>query len=275
MARVQLPESRVRARRRKRRALLALWSAVAVFLLVALAAGVTWVPYVRIQKVDISGTQSVSKDAVLKTVQEKIAGGYGFIFARSNIFLYPKHEIENTLLSQYPVFKSVTAHAQNLQTLSVDVTERQPAALWCGNGSTTDCSIMDGGGVVYAPAVTLSGDAFVTYMGSTTGQAQYPRQYLTQHMFEALTAFVNELGKQVQDDNIREVAVDTNGDTRVYFQNDFLLIFSLNDDTAKTLARFSLALTSASFTAHKLSDFEYLDLRFGDKLYYKLKGASN
>ena len=33
----------------------------------------------------------------------------------------------------------------------------------------------------------------------------------------------------------------------------------------------TLALEAEPFKGHALSDFEYLDLRFGDRLYYKLK----
>ena len=48
-------------------------------------------------------------------------------------------------------------------------------------------------------------------------------------------------------------------------------MFALGDDGGDVFDRFSLALQSDLFKKHALSDFDYLDLRFGDKLYYKLK----
>jgi len=62
-----------------------------------------------------------------------------------------------------------------------------------------------------------------------------------------------------------------NKDVSVRFANSFTLRFALSDAGGDIFERFSLALTSEPMKAHKLSDFQYLDLRFGDKLYYKLK----
>jgi len=47
--------------------------------------------------------------------------------------------------------------------------------------------------------------------------------------------------------------------------------FAVADAAGDTFERFSLALGAGPFLEHPLSDFAYLDLRFGDKLYYKLK----
>ena len=70
---------------------------------------------------------------------------------------------------------------------------------------------------------------------------------------------------------MQSISVDAVGDVRVMFTNGFTLIFALSDDSGDLFERFSLALSSGPFVAHTLSDFAYLDLRFGDKLYYKLK----
>jgi len=45
----------------------------------------------------------------------------------------------------------------------------------------------------------------------------------------------------------------------------------VSDSGADVLERIALALQSEPFAKRSLTDFAYLDLRFGDKLYYKLK----
>ena len=67
--------------------------------------------------------------------------------------------------------------------------------------------------------------------------------------------------------------VDSNGDVHIMFASGFTLLFPISADGGDVYQRFTLALQSDPFTSHKLSDFEYLDLRFGDKLYYKLKAG--
>ena len=55
------------------------------------------------------------------------------------------------------------------------------------------------------------------------------------------------------------------------FASGFVLKFALSDAGGDVFERFSLALAAEPFLGRSLSDFLYLDLRFGDKLYYKLK----
>jgi hypothetical protein len=65
--------------------------------------------------------------------------------------------------------------------------------------------------------------------------------------------------------------IDEAGDAHLTLSNLFTLIFPAGANMGEVLQRFSLALTTEPFTTHALSDYEYLDVRFGAKLYYKLK----
>jgi len=49
------------------------------------------------------------------------------------------------------------------------------------------------------------------------------------------------------------------------------VIFALSDSGGDVYERFVLALTAEPFEGRSTGDFEYLDLRFGDRLYYKLR----
>ncbi|MBI2005077.1 FtsQ-type POTRA domain-containing protein [Patescibacteria group bacterium] len=276
MARVSFPMSQVRARRRGRRARIAL---VLGALLLVLCGGAIWflhAPFVRVTAIDISGAESVTTAQVREAIRDAISGAYLYAIPKDSIFFYPKRAIEQNLLKLFPALKSAIVHAENFDTLAVVVAERAPQALWCGAGaSSTGCALMDEGGVVYAPAADFSGDAYVRYFGTATpllAGGSLPAQYLTEKNYRALFALVAAIGKTQPEDPVRQVVVDEGGDARVYFQQDFLLIFSIDDNSADVYERFTLALTAEPFTTHALPDFEYLDLRFGDKLYYKLKG---
>jgi len=233
-------------------------------------------PLVRVATIDISGVESVTMAELREAVRNKLSGTYLFVIPKDSIFFYPKRTIEQSLIERFPELKSVAVRAENFDTLAVAVAERSPQALWCGAGaSSTGCVLMDEGGVVYAPAADFSGDAYVQYFGTVTpllAGAPLATQYLTEKNYRELSALVVAIGETQKDDPIGQVVVDENNDVRIYFWKDFLLIFSLNDNSADVYERFTLALTAEPFTTHALPDFEYLDLRFGDKLYYKLKG---
>lgn len=265
MARVPLPESRVRARRRRRRK-----NAILLFLCVfalALAgvAALSHAQFLRISTVEVRGAQNIPAAALESIVREHLEGSVGYILARDNIFLYPKGQITAALRAAYPELKSADVHAQNFSTVAVEVAERTPKALWCPDAPEEPCLRMDDEGVVYAPGE----GAYIHYSGKAEGPL--PRQYLSAAEFRSLSALVDAIAQTHPEDELRAVAVDKEGDVRVRFKSGFVLMFALEDDGGDVFERFVLAQEAEPFAARALADFEYLDLRFGDKLYYKLK----
>ncbi len=268
MARVELPESRLRARKRHRRLRLFVVFVASVLVVLSGLVGLTYWSSLQIKDVAVSGAQTLSSGTVETFVRDRLAGEYWYVFSKSNIFLYPKQQITADLMSSYPVLASADVHANDFQSIAVNVVEREPRALWCTQDEK--CLFMDENGVVYGEAPTFSEPVYLSYYGSTTGSA-LPKQFLIPEQFQSLSALVDALAQKISESAVASVEVDENKDVRVRFANSFTLRFALSDAGGDIFERFSLALTSEPMTAHKLSDFEYLDLRFGDKLYYKLK----
>lgn len=261
MARILPHESRLKARRRRRRARLLFYIGLLAVLLLAGSVAFSRASFLRITAVEINGTKTVPQNEVEQEVREKLLGSYLYLFPKNNILLYPQKGIEKSLQSSYGEFKSVEVRAKDFHTLAVSVIERDPKAIWCPsvNSALSECFLMDEEGVPYAGAPRSGGLTYVEYRGGLGGR------------FAALSALVEALSQKEQDNPVRQVVVEENGDARAYFQKNFLLIFSLKDGGGDIFERFSLALQSEPFKNRELSDFEYLDLRFGDKLYYKLK----
>jgi cell division septal protein FtsQ len=265
MARVVLPESRLRARRKRRRARLAIVAGGFFALLLIILVGVSHLPFLQVREVLVAGATTVATSSVEEYVHEQIAGMYVFVFPKRNIFLYPQSAIAAGLLQKFPELRAVDVRAENFHTIAAEVVEREPKSRWC----TDDvCYLMDQSGVIYASA--LGADAYVAYRGKTVGDL-LPKQYLEPEMFEALSALVDALSQKPEAGRIVEVLVDNNNDAVATFESGFRLKFALGDAAGDVFERFTLALTAEPFVANTPADFEYLDLRFGDKLYYKLK----
>lgn len=268
--RVVLPESRLRARRRKRR-LLAVGGAV--LSLVLLCGGVVWLSYasfMRVERVVVSGNKTLASSTVVAIVEKELVGTYGYVFPRNNIFIYPKAEIRAAITERFPVLKQADIHAIDFKSIEVVLVEREPRALWCGGvGAPEPCVFMDDTGVVYAPAPEFSAPVYVSYYGAANG-TRLPKQFLTPATFEALSAFVDAVSQR-EGLGVLGVSVGENGDTELVLEGDFTLKFSTEDDSGDVFERYVLARTAEPFVGKELSEFLYVDLRFGDKLYYKLK----
>ncbi len=162
MARVALPQSKLRARRRRRRILLIAGLVFALLLLIGGAVALSWAPFVRIQTIEISGVSSVSAENVESAVRQELGGAYLYVFAKDNILFYPKLQIQSALRKEFPVFGSVGLAIKDFKILTVNVVEQVPVALWCGasSASSSPCFLLDESGVVYAPAADFSGQVY-------------------------------------------------------------------------------------------------------------------
>lgn len=269
MARIQLGDSRLRARRKRQRFLIIGLSFFLLLLLCGGVVGLSWLPFMRIHNVDVSGAQAISPQAIQQVVRESIAGGYGHLFAKSNIFLYPKETIATNIQKAFPTIKSLTVRSEDFQTLAVAVVERQPVALWCGDNAeaSSTCSFLDDDGFAYAPAAEYSGDVYQKYYGALVGG-----HLLTSEQFHSLVALVASIQKVPDIGAVDSVVVDSGADVHLTFISGFTLLFGAADAGASVLQRFTLVRGAAPFANTPLGHFEYLDLRFGDKVYYKVKG---
>ena len=298
-----VPESRLRERRRKARsARLAILCGLVFLFFVGLIL-LSRAPFLRVTTVKVAGASSPIVPQVEAAARAQMLGAYGYLFARNNILLYPHARIVASLLTQFPQLKSVSVRTENVHTIEVSVVERQSVALWCGAGGQSDqvsqifsasssalarvsnlsapaltstllakqeCFFIDSNGRVYAPATNDTQGDYQKYFGVVAGQG-LPKQYLTPEQFISLAAFVAALGGASGGERVAGVEVDDQMNGVVHFVSGFELRFLLGDGPGDVLQRFALAQTSSAFAGHKLADFAYLDLRFGDKIYYKLK----
>ena len=272
MARVVLPESGLRARRRRRRMFVAVGAWAACVAVIAGIIALSHAPFLRITTIEISGGKTVAAEALESTVRELLSGSYFYLVPRNNIFLYPKEDLGAALVKAYPTLREVSVHAQNFTTVALEAQDREPRALWCGENfeRTEQCVLLDEEGTAYALAPDFSENPYVHYYGPLAG-GDLPGAFLTPERFRALSALVDALAQAQHALTVEGVAVDEVGDARLRFANGFALLFALADDGGDVFERFSLALTAEPFKERTLDDFEYLDLRFGDKLYYKAK----
>jgi cell division septal protein FtsQ len=275
--RVELPASKLKARKRQRLIRISAVIVGAVLLFFGILVGLSYIPGLRVTNVAVTGTQTLATSTVVSYVQSHIAGHYAGVFPKDNIFLYPKQQIRDGLLVKYPVLSSADVRAHDFGTIAVSLVERAPRALWCPSNTAgaqgQGCYFMDENGVVYSPAPTFSAPVYVRYYGALP-EGPLPKNYLDPERFIALSALVDAIAHKLEPEQIIAVSVDGAGDARMQFESGFELRFALRDQGGDIFERLSLALGAEPIAGHALSEFLYIDLRFGDKLYYKLKQAA-
>jgi cell division septal protein FtsQ len=240
----------------------------AIFLFVILIALVSYVSHrssIRISQVELSGGVLVSQDKLTEEVLNFTSGSYFWLFPKNNIFLYKKTNLEQDLKEKFPRIDTLKIERKNFHTLLVTITERKPIAQWCGELGSDRCYFIDDLGTVFAESPSFSGDAYFKYYGVMS----------TSTKFSEVSDFienVRSLGLKPQyllfkDDNSYSLSISGGG--QIYF--DDREPFTKTFENLNLLLKNLLQNPDVAKSGVGNLPVEYLDLRFGNKLYYKLK----
>lgn len=230
----------------------------------------------RISNVDFTGGLLISPDEIKTETQNFLGGNYFWFFPKNNRFLYAHDDLENFLKGRFKRIDTISIYTVDNQTIRITIKERGLYALWCegqpGDGSPEKCYFMDNNGVVFSESPTFSGDAYFKYYGYMGNEVNpIGMTYLGSiDFFHDLSAFV----ERVKNTSVRPVycvAKDSkqfdlilSDGGKVYV--DGSVPFSKSNDNLEALLK---NLSSATTTRDL--NIDYIDLRFGNKLFYKLK----
>jgi len=231
---------------------------------------------VLLSGVVVSGTEVLDAAQLEREALEHIEGKYLFTIPRSSVFLYPKYSIAAGVLESFKRVKEVEVYRGNWRTLHVDVVERKPHTQWCGEnrleGVVPECYFLDEDGYIYALAPASSGDAYFHFYGPIESGEPVGQYFLERGEYRALTLFLTtlrEAGIAVED-----LAVRDEMDYELYLKDGTQVILGRGQDLGRVYENLKSVLLSDAFEEVDLSTVEYIDLRFGNKVYYKLKNET-
>ena len=235
-------------------------------LAIILLAVATHVPHIDIEEVSVLGAETVSEREILATAEQKISGRYGFLFSKSNIALFPAGSIEKTILKSMARVKEVNVSRTGLSSVAVSVSERKPYAVWCGRSLDLKegCLFLDKDGVLFTEAPTFTGNVYFQYYGPTELEP-IGTQFLSKREFAKLDSFRHDLTK-ISVDAVAMTIIDDN-DAEILTSKGNAIYFKIEDDNLVLLENLDSVLRSDAFDAS--GSVDYIDLRFGNKVYFK------
>lgn len=258
-----------------------LWIRLGVFCMLLLLLGglsvwLSGLKSINIDTVAISGATVLPVEVLQKSTQEILNGKYFWLFPKTNIFLYPKKEIEKKLLAEFPRIRSVGVATFDNHILSISIVEREPFALWCDtlplSGSVSKCYFLDSDGFVFDHAPQFSGNAYFKYYGFLPFEAPIGSYYLSSTTrFHELSGFVQNTEK-LDITPLYMTAQDTDS-FELYVFGGGKILLDTRESLSKVFERFSALLKTPNLVPRKGGELlvDYIDLRFGNKMFFKAR----
>lgn len=220
--------------------------------------------FLKVKNFNISGTQSLSTDKLKEFINTNISGNKFLFVPKSNIFFVNKENLSSVIMSQFPRIEGVVINKNIInRNVSVSIKERTTDFLWCS--PKEECFFMDKNGLVFEP--TLKNQDKIIFMG---GISENPllKSFASKEEMDKYIQIIDVLKKSdihisiINFEYLEKVVFKTNvGD----------VILSLNDENLSDSVQNVLLLIQDSKSKNKNVTFQYIDARFGNKMFYKLK----
>lgn len=240
---------------------------VGLFSLVGLLVAGLWygtrIDFLTISEVTVIGGETIPHDVVEKIVREKLQGTYIGIIPRQFVWFYPQEEIVEAIYS-VPRMKDPSV-VRNGKKVSVQFSEYEPYALWCKERESVDCLFIDATGYAFGVAPKLTGGAFVRYR--TLGrEMKVGTNMADRTALDTMEKFVDLVETNLKF-AITQIETDTAGDVFYIVAGGGEFKATLRDDATKVYDNLRTILASKEFSDISAGNFQYIDLRFGNKVF--------
>jgi hypothetical protein len=246
-----------------KRGLIGALSVVFVASTLGLVAYVTRLPQVTLTTVTVSDGETVQGGDIRDRVMQVLSGTYFTIVPYTFAYTYPRAEVLEAL-TNHPRIKSAQVLWTDARTLTVTFTEYLPYALWCTEGSTS-CYFIDETGYAFSEAPQLAGGSLVRIVDERVLELHETQAFAPVALKDLFT-FIADL-ERVLSFRITEATYTRDGDLLLSVGGGGALYVTPKDTYSELLRRAELVLASRSFDHLQPGNFEYIDLRFGNKVF--------
>lgn len=268
---VKRQERLAERRRRIRRIEKIILSGLALSLIGGLV-WVLWLPSIRAAEIEVIGEQDIERAVAIETLtQNSITGFYGFVLPRDSIFLIPEEDIRTSILNEYPDIAAVSVERESFSSLSVTVFPRVAAFTWCGAAIEfpQPCFLADSEGLLFEEAASSTESLLTFYAPLEDGvNTEHPLRGRVAGAMEK-TPSVFQFIRTIGELGLSANAVVLRGDEAdIYLRGtDTRITYVLGDEQGAS-ALVAITLKNLSVP---IESFEYIDVRFHGKAYFKKK----
>lgn len=272
-----LPDSERRKRRQKRATIVYFLTGVFVATgILSLLWSAPRFPQILISDVSVSGNKIVEKENILELVKKELSGVNYIFFPKANSFLLSTDNLAEKIKALDPQILTADVSRSGLKGISVEVLERTPEALFCNvifanEDRLSECYFADSSGFIYSKAPDFTASVYARFNNMvTTTPVVIGKNFVDSATFKGLESFVDDLKKnnfEVQSINLENekttIKLEKGGELYVVKEQDF-----------KTVMQNLLTLINSKEFKGRIENgelrFNYIDLRFGNKLFYKI-----
>lgn len=264
-------EKGIRTRVRKEDRTSFYWQIFIGFLcLLALIGVVTLVWYITrlgmftITEVSVSGGETVSHEEIRGQIEQELTGAYFLIVPKHFIYLYPHNRIIE-VLEKNERLHNIYLERTSRNMIAVTFDEYAPHALSCPHNAPEECFFITKSGYAFTKAPVLSGGVLVRHYMEARDEIE-KGTVIDAKVLARIDEFILRIEEEF-DFRTASLLHKKNGDIEISLHGGGMVLLSLGNDIDTVLENLKVILASPEFSHIQPGNFNYIDLRFGNKAY--------
>lgn len=259
------------ASKKKRKKILSkkIWLGGGIFLVIlAMAGGLFFAPIFKIKEIIVSGDTDGVRSAVESFIRSYLyyrpltTGG-------GNILFLDGKELAEKIKQEFPRTEEARIKKDFLErTLSIKLTEKKSIGIWCVD--PTPCFYLEKGGSIFEEAPQVEGSLILLI--KTRGISEMPEiggKAVEENFLNFILKIKEDLFSSA-DVNVKEFLLRAGSfDVEAVTAGGFRIFFDGRKNPAEQITNLKIMLEEKIKEGRE--ELEYIDLREGSRIYYKLK----
>lgn len=237
----------------------------------AIAAGAVYIlcfsPYLRIKEIKVEGAQKVSKEEIVSFSKQVLASREYWIIPKDSLVFFSGPGLQDLLLRQMLLIKSVDIARNISGSLLIKVQERQKAIIYC---DIRQCYDIDDDGLVFEEAPAVYGGMMIALKNNSGRGVKIGDQIVGPELILFVKEARHSLNERVNLNLIYfEIGSYPAAEVDAVTVEDWKIIFDPNRSAEDQVVALKLVLDEK--IKEQRDKLEYVDLRVENRVYYKMK----
>ena len=238
--------------------------------------------FLQISSIKVIGSKTIDISSIEQEALTSMNGYYLGLIPETSTFFYPRSKIEKILSDSFNKIDSLEIGHSGISGLEINIKEKDTAALVCDgfhddSDSDQKCYSVDKDGFVFEQSPVFSDGVYPKYYVDMGENKEVIGTYfIDTEQFKKFQKFI----KNIQDAHISTTGllIGENDQYELYIKNkdlsDAVVYFDNRIPLEKTATNLILFLNDEMMkknTATSTQNFDYINLRFGNNIFYVTK----
>jgi cell division septal protein FtsQ len=217
-------------------------------------------PLFQVSSVVVENSADINERNLVEYINQKAQRKFLFLNSRS-IFLFSGKKTQNEVLSQISTIKDISIKKVFPGEIRVDLVERNPVGIWCKEYNTKNCYFIDKEGIAFLKTEDINIGLLLIVKD---GEYSLGKRVVSEGYINTIFSLITELRRMKIELNY--VSLKKENTIELVTKEGWSVLFSLENNKSELN---NLKLILEKIDKNKIKNLDYIDLRFGDRIYYK------